>query len=864
MKINFPNTRNRMGRVPAALFLLLIGFALTGCNVAPITATPSPLDFGSVLLGQSGALTLNVTFSYAIVGTYIAVDSGANTGDFQVVSQTCVGSTGTQSAVIRFKPTAAGTRSATLTIKGMVSSTMYTRTVALSGSTPPLSAGLAGAALQFDGATNYVTVAHHPALNAFPFTVEAWIKTTQATGNAALVNKYANGSFNGWQMSLRDGKISGSYFGDGANFVDDGGSGAFSSGMIADGNWHHVAFTVDVLGGKLYVDGNLKSTLVWMGTPTAATTSQNVAFGGLPGVSASAFAGQMDEVRLWNTARTAFQIYSNRKATQKENEKGLVAYYRFDEGKGTTTADAAPNHFNGTVTGLPLWLNSTAPVDTVNVVKGVARTFTLPGFDPNGRALVFAVASSPVYGTLSATSPAKTYTPKANYAGGDSFTYTASNGSSVSLPATVRIQTPVSGGRLLVGDFGDGLIAQFNLNAGGALSTFASGFPYPYAIINTPDGNLLVAAQNMALKLDGTTGASLGVFVTAGSGGLETAVDMAYGPDGNLYVVNETRRSYSTILRYDGATGAFMDTFIAQGSGGLQLATSLAFRPDGNLYVVDQFGNAVLRFNSATGAPLGVFASGNGLAAPRTLTFGPDNSLYVGNGFQNNIGSVVRFNGVTGSYIDTFVPNGNGGLRSTAGITFGNNGVLYVVSEDTRSVLSYDGITGAFLGVVGATNSTPYGILYRPALATVTGAVMLEGIASSASTQTVRFVFSVPGSPNTMISQAVGPSGAFSLQLPQGAGSLLIKGDKYLAARVPLDTTGGDVSGVTALLPAGDATNDNSVDSSDFGVLIGAFNTDSAVSGSGYDPTADFNSDGVIDSSDFALLIGNFNTVGDL
>ena len=55
---------------------------------------------------------------------------------------------------------------------------------------------------------------------------------------------------------------------------------------------------------------------------------------------------------------------------------------------------------------------------------------------------------------------------------------------------------------------------------------------------------------------------------------------------------------------------------------------------------------------------------------------------------------------------------------------------------------------------------------------------------------------------------------------------------------------------------------DKSVDASDFGTLIGAFNTDGAISGSGYDPTVDFNFDGLVDSSDFGLLIGEFNNTG--
>ena len=52
------------------------------------------------------------------------------------------------------------------------------------------------------------------------------------------------------------------------------------------------------------------------------------------------------------------------------------------------------------------------------------------------------------------------------------------------------------------------------------------------------------------------------------------------------------------------------------------------------------------------------------------------------------------------------------------------------------------------------------------------------------------------------------------------------------------------------------------VDSTDFGLLIGAFNSDASIPGTGYDPTADFNEDGFVDSTDFGLLIGNYGAIG--
>ena len=52
------------------------------------------------------------------------------------------------------------------------------------------------------------------------------------------------------------------------------------------------------------------------------------------------------------------------------------------------------------------------------------------------------------------------------------------------------------------------------------------------------------------------------------------------------------------------------------------------------------------------------------------------------------------------------------------------------------------------------------------------------------------------------------------------------------------------------------------MDTTDFGFLVGAYNGDSSIPGSGYDTVADFNCDGVVDTTDFSLLVGNYNSVG--
>ncbi len=146
----------------------------------------------------------------------------------------------------------------------------------------------------------------------------------------------------------------------------------------------------------------------------------------------------------------------------------------------------------------------------------------------------------------------------------------------------------------------------------------------------------------------------------------------------------------------------------------------------------------------------------------------------------------------------------------------------------------------------------------------VAGTATLEGIAPTAAPQTVTFAFRpTDGSATITKTASLSPAGGFSFAgLPAKAYTLRVSGAKWLAANVPVNLTGGNVSGVNVTLLAGDANGDNSVDSSDFTALIGSFNSSISVAGSGYDATADFNCDGSVDSSDFTLLIGNFNAVG--
>jgi hypothetical protein len=223
-----------------------------------------------------------------------------------------------------------------------------------------------GYALSFNGLNNYVNVPQEDALNPYPLTISAWMQTTQNTASGGgLINKYVSSSYNGYQLFLANGDVHAWYFQGGApasyRGVFGGGNG-LDGGFVADGAWHHIAFVVATNGGSLYVDGTLKASLPWTGAPGATTTTEPISLGVYPGsTSSSWFSGLLDEVRIWNVARSQTDIQADMLQRLTGAEPGLVAYWRLDEGTGTTAYDATTNHFDGTLENGTGWVPSTLP-----------------------------------------------------------------------------------------------------------------------------------------------------------------------------------------------------------------------------------------------------------------------------------------------------------------------------------------------------------------------------------------------------------------------------------------------------------------------------------------------------------------------
>jgi hypothetical protein len=102
----------------------------------------------------------------------------------------------------------------------------------------------------------------------------------------------------------------------------------------------------------VYVNGvadGILEAAEWNHVAVTTATGVNANALTLAKSAANYLTGQMDEVRVWNVARSAAQIRDNMANSLQGDESGLVAYYRMDQQNGATLYDVSPNGNDGTL-----------------------------------------------------------------------------------------------------------------------------------------------------------------------------------------------------------------------------------------------------------------------------------------------------------------------------------------------------------------------------------------------------------------------------------------------------------------------------------------------------------------------------------
>lgn len=225
---------------------------------------------------------------------------------------------------------------------------------ACEGRPPPASSALA-----FDGADDHVAMG--PVLGLTTLTIEAWIRrdgmgqtTNTGVGGVHIVpiagkgrgeNDGSNVDCN-YAFGLSGDRLAADFedMASGANHPVVGGT------PVTFGEWHHVAATYDGTTWRLYLDGRLDGQARANATPRGDSI-QHFGIGttfNSTGAPAGRFHGVIDEVRVWDRARTEDEIAGSMRETVVSAE-GLVARFALDEEDGGAP-DAVGDH-DGTIEG---------------------------------------------------------------------------------------------------------------------------------------------------------------------------------------------------------------------------------------------------------------------------------------------------------------------------------------------------------------------------------------------------------------------------------------------------------------------------------------------------------------------------------
>ena len=234
-------------------------------------------------------------------------------------------------------------------------------------------------ALYFGGTNAYATFGQASGLGVQTFTIETWFRrdgagTTANTGSGGVLAIPLVTKGRG-EEDLSDNRDMNYFLGirgtDGVLVADfeecapaqtgcpAGGTAglnhpvAGATAIPANGVWHHAAATYDGTTWRLYLDGIQDGSLTlpasrlprWDSIQHAAlATALNST-----GVPEGYFNGVLDEVRIWNVARTQAEIQVTINSRLSTPLTGMIARWGLDEGSGTVIHSSAGTTIDGNI-----------------------------------------------------------------------------------------------------------------------------------------------------------------------------------------------------------------------------------------------------------------------------------------------------------------------------------------------------------------------------------------------------------------------------------------------------------------------------------------------------------------------------------
>ena len=201
--------------------------------------------------------------------------------------------------------------------------------------------------LQFDGNNERASIANTTGINVGgSFTFETWLKYPEGinySNEERLLLEYGAWEAGNIQLtSFENGGVKINFHGRDGDLpvVIDG---------LDDGNWHHIAGTFNASNGQVhyYIDGVIIASPGTLGNTPANISGLSLTLGARKNSNGSFIYHSnvsMDEVRIWNTARTGAEIYENYNIELEGDEPNLIAYFPMNEIINGYILDATSNN----------------------------------------------------------------------------------------------------------------------------------------------------------------------------------------------------------------------------------------------------------------------------------------------------------------------------------------------------------------------------------------------------------------------------------------------------------------------------------------------------------------------------------------
>ncbi|WP_158729855.1 LamG-like jellyroll fold domain-containing protein [Flavobacterium sp. I-STPA6A] len=242
-----------------------------------------------------------------------------------------------------------------------------------------------GKVLNLDGVNTYMSVADHPDLDfgiSQNKTITCWVKTTTSTGTPRIFAKRNGSSGNGYEFWTGSGGNAGKFALNmqGTGTPNSISTAGYSSTSIADATWHHVALVLDASSSRT-LSGYLDGVLVNTGKTFSGTSDFSNALSFIVGATSDAtnsfkWAGQIDNIRIWNLAMTATELQADMVTTITGPTTNLLGAWDFENVSGTTVPDVSGNNHPGTLFGSPTTPNAfpiVLALDGINDYMSVAN-----------------------------------------------------------------------------------------------------------------------------------------------------------------------------------------------------------------------------------------------------------------------------------------------------------------------------------------------------------------------------------------------------------------------------------------------------------------------------------------------------------